>query len=108
MAIVNMVLLREQLGKMRFEKKAMVKCPECGAKLRVYNAPAIFPLNDADLLYTETRLICMKCRLKSEAHDLNAWKITKSEAFEKMAERMTSFDGSEVFADVEDDGTDGR
>lgn len=105
MAIINMITLREQLGKMRFAKKAMVKCPKCGTKLRVYNAPAIFPLNDADLLYTETRLVCMKCKLKSTAHDLNAWKITKSEAFAKMSENMSSFDGSEVFAD---EGTDGR
>lgn len=103
MAIVNMIMLREEIGKMRFEKKTMVKCKKCGAKLRAYNALAVFPLNDADLIYTETRLVCMKCKLKSEACDLKAWcaeGITKSSAFAKMAENMLDFDGSEVFADA--------
>lgn len=114
MAIVNMVMLREEIGKMRFQKKAMAKCKKCGTKLRVYTALAVFPLNDADLIYTETRLVCMKCRLKSTAHDLKAWcaeGITKSSAFANMAENMFDFDGSEVFADAGEGnppGSDGR
>ena len=94
---VNMVTTFLQFGVLHFDRKCKCECPRCGRKLRIYKTKASFPLNEGCLIYTETYLVCLPCKLKSRGWDLNAVDLSPKEAFKRMASEMYPFDGKESF-----------